>query len=94
MIYDTGRCRASMTARRSAENARARVKPQSDAHDKRELHGESAKPERTNDGKIPLGGKEEPGERSGLVLHPCVIGSRAKVEARHSPYTAPRPQRT
>ncbi|KDE33112.1 hypothetical protein AW40_29625 [Kosakonia radicincitans UMEnt01/12] len=48
----------------------ARARPQPDAHDRRELHGESAKPERTNDGKIPAGGKEGPGEHAGFTLHP------------------------
>ena len=65
---------------------RAQGKPQPDAHGSRELQGESVNPERANDRKIPADGKEGPGDRSGEA-NPCIHGSPATMEARHSPHT-------
>ncbi|ESH24394.1 hypothetical protein SEEGA711_10127 [Salmonella enterica subsp. enterica serovar Gaminara str. ATCC BAA-711] len=65
IFRDTGRCRASIPVGRSVGDTRAQGKPQPDAHGRRELEGETVKPERANDRKIAADVKEGPGDRSG-----------------------------
>ncbi|EJA70229.1 hypothetical protein SEEN443_14892 [Salmonella enterica subsp. enterica serovar Newport str. CVM 19443] len=80
IFRDTGRCRASIPVGRSVGDARAQGKPQPDAHGRRELKGETVKPERSNDRKIAADVKEGPGDRR---VHFTLVSTTARLRWMH-----------
>ncbi|KYD72030.1 hypothetical protein AF349_19765 [Salmonella enterica subsp. enterica serovar Typhimurium] len=59
---------------------RAQGKPQPDAHGRRELKGETVKPERSNDRKIAADVKEGPGDRR---VHFTLVSTTARLRWMH-----------